>query len=305
MLSAGLGTRLRPLTDVRAKPAMPVAGQPLIRRIVSWLAEQGVTDVVVNLHHLPQTVTRVLGDGRDLRSRVRYSWEQPLVLGSAGGPKLAIPLLESDPFLIVNGDTLTDLDIGHLIDAHRASGALVTLALVPNLDPQRYGGVRLDEAGRVTGFAVRGESSGTFHFIGVQVASAEAFRDVPAGVPMDSIRGVYDAWLLERPGAIRGVIGAAAFQDIGTPSDYWTTSTTIARRERLSETTAGRDVSIDATARVTRSIIWDDVRVGPHAVLDECIVADGVHVPAHAAYARSIIIARPGTTEPLVSPLGV
>src|SRR5579863_10125505 len=93
VLTAGLGTRLRPLTTVRAKPAIPVAGVPLIRRIVAWLASQRVTHLVLNLHHLPETLTRVVGDGGDLGVRVRYSWEQPRVLGSAGGPRLALPIV--------------------------------------------------------------------------------------------------------------------------------------------------------------------------------------------------------------------
>src|SRR5215471_9714767 len=93
VLTAGLGTRLRPLTLVRAKPAMPVAGEPMVRRIVRWLATAGVSDVVLNLHYLPETIARVVGDGSDLGVRARYSWEQPLVLGSAGGPRLALDIV--------------------------------------------------------------------------------------------------------------------------------------------------------------------------------------------------------------------
>src|SRR5206468_1994480 len=74
VLTAGLGTRLQPLTGVRAKPAIPVAGEPMIRRIVRWLASEGVTDLVLNLHHLPETLTSVVGDGADLGVRARYSW---------------------------------------------------------------------------------------------------------------------------------------------------------------------------------------------------------------------------------------
>src|SRR5688500_5937251 len=107
VLTAGLGTRLQPLTLVRAKPAIPVAGEPLVRRLVRWLAAHGVTDVVLNLHHLPATLTAVVGDGSDLGSLVRYSWEQPQVLGSAGGPRQALPILGADAFLIANGDTLS------------------------------------------------------------------------------------------------------------------------------------------------------------------------------------------------------
>src|SRR5262245_11230860 len=120
VLAAGLGTRLRPLTLVRAKPAIPLAAEPLIRHIGRWLARQGVTEMVVNLHHLPATLTSVLGEGKDLGVRIRYSWEQPVVLGSAGGPRQALDIIGADTFLIVNGDTLTDVDLSALAQVHEA-----------------------------------------------------------------------------------------------------------------------------------------------------------------------------------------
>src|SRR5262245_47750010 len=135
ILAAGLGTRLRPLTFVRAKPALPVAGEPLVRRILDGLSSRGVDDVVLNLHHLPETVSSVVGHGSNLGMRVRSSWEQPAVLGSAGGPRHALPLMNGDPFLVVNGDTLTDFDIEGMWQAHTGSGALVTLAVVANRNP--------------------------------------------------------------------------------------------------------------------------------------------------------------------------
>src|SRR4051812_36989828 len=86
VLTAGLGTRLHPLTYVRAKAAVPVNGETLARRAVRWLAGHGVHDLVLNLHHLPATIAASVGGGCDLGARVRYSWEDP-VLGSAGGPR--------------------------------------------------------------------------------------------------------------------------------------------------------------------------------------------------------------------------
>src|SRR5438132_2284786 len=203
VLSAGLGTRLRPLTDVRAKPAIPVAGIPMIRRILSWLTSHGVRDVVVNLHHRPESISAVVGDGSDLGVRVRYLWEQPIVLGAAGGPRLALPIVNADRFLLINGDVLTDVDLGALMRSHGGSGARVTLALVPNRQPDRYSGVRLAPDGRVTGFAPRGEA-GSYHFVGPQVVQADVFESLPAGRPARSIGGVYDALIAAQPGAIRG-----------------------------------------------------------------------------------------------------
>src|SRR4029453_15030678 len=106
VLTAGLATRLRPLSFVRAKAALPIGDRAIVQRILQWLSGHGVNDAVLNLHHLPHTITRIVGDGAAEGVRVRYSWEMP-VLGSAGGPRRALPLPASPTFLIVNGDTLT------------------------------------------------------------------------------------------------------------------------------------------------------------------------------------------------------
>jgi NDP-sugar pyrophosphorylase family protein len=291
VLTAGLGTRLRPLTDVRAKPAIPVAGEPMVRRIIAWLAANGVADLVLNLHHLPDTLTAVVGDGSDLGVRVRYSWEQPVVLGSAGGPRQALPIVGAETFLLVNGDTLTDLDLRPLADAHAAGRALVTLALVPNREPRRYGGVRLDPEGRVIGFAARGGAAeGCYHFIGVQMAHADAFRSLAAGMAVNSIGGAYDALIAAHPGSICGYVCDARFWDVGTALDYWNTSIAFMGHGPDDQVARGRRVGVDAGARVTRCILWDDVEVGPDCALDECIVTDGVRVPPGATYRRVVIV---------------
>lgn len=301
VLTAGLGTRLQPLTFVRAKPALPVAGEPLICRIASWLSGHGVNDLVLNLHHLPQTLTAIVGDGSDLGVRARYSWEQPAVLGSAGGPRRALPIVGADPFFIVNGDTLTDVDLHALATAHQASDALVTLALVPNREPDKYGGVLVSPDGRVTGFVGRGpRAAGSFHFIGVQVAAAAAFAALPDGQPLNSVGDVYNRLLELRPGAIRAFVCDASFQDIGTVSDYQATFFSLLEG-RSPNDAYGRNVRLGSHATVTRSILWDDVHVGDNAVLDDCIVTDGVRIPAGAVYHRSVLRNDGGTLA--VTPL--
>jgi len=224
VLAAGLGTRLRPLTLTRAKPAMPIGGDPLVRRILRWLADEHVDDVVVNLHYLPHTITAIVGDGSDLGLRVRYSWEQPQILGSAGGPRRAAPIIGAPSFFVVNGDTLTDLSLAPLARDHESSGALVTIALIPNREPDRYGGACLDENGRISGFVARGPSAaGSYHVIGVQAAQADAFAGLKDGEPANSVRGLYEQLIAAQPGSIRGYICTARFWDIGTPEDYAST----------------------------------------------------------------------------------
>jgi N-acetylmuramate 1-kinase len=225
ILAAGAGVRLRPFTRSRAKPAVPVGGEPIIRRIIAWLAAAGVSDVAINLHHHPETITAVVGDGSDLGVRVRYSWEQPALLGSAGGPRLALPIIGADTFFLVNGDVLTDVDLAGLWAHHWASGAHVTLALVPDRAPDRYGGILVDASGFVVGFAPRGPAPrGAWHFVGAQVVEAGVFRHLPAGERAKTIGGVYDALIASRPGSIAAFRTDAAFWDIGTPEDYLETS---------------------------------------------------------------------------------
>jgi NDP-sugar pyrophosphorylase family protein len=289
VLTAGLGTRLRPLTDVRAKPAVPVAGVPIVARIIEWLARQHVTELVLNLHHLPETLAGRVGDGTDLGVQVRYSWEQPEVLGSAGGPRRALPMLGSDTFFLVNGDTMTDLALEPLADAHRKSGALVTMALVPNQEPDRYGGIRLTSDGRFSGFVSRGaNATGSFHFIGVQAAHASAFSAVADG-RVANVHGVYEALAASDPGSIRGYLCDAAFWDIGTGADYWKTHAALLG-DKPPERAYGRRARINPAARVSRSILWDDVEVQARAVVEDCIVTDGVTVPAGSTYRRSILV---------------
>lgn len=292
LLAAGLGTRLRPLTNVRAKPAMPVAGKPLVVRILEWLAGQGVADVVVNLHHRPETITRCVGHGERAGVRVRYSWE-PQILGSAGGPRQALALL-GRRFFIVNADTLTDLSLRALHDEHCRGGAAVTLAVVPHPDPARYGGVLLGTDGRVEGFARAGEGAAA-HFVGVQIAEAAVFADLPAGRPAATIGGLYDR--LARPtdsppgGKIRAHRTAGSFLDVGTPADYLAASLAVARQEGLHALPVGADSAVHPTASLIRTAVWDRAVVGPRCRLEECIVTDGVVLPDGVELRRQLCVA--------------
>jgi mannose-1-phosphate guanylyltransferase len=294
VLTAGLGTRLQPLTLARAKAAAPVDGEPLARRTIRWLVGHGVRDLVLNLHHKPETITAAVGDGGDLGARVRYSWESP-VLGSAGGPRHALPLLldgaASRTFILVNGDTLTDVDLPAMADQHRRAGALVTMAVIPNPRPDKYGGVVIDADHAVTGFTRRGSQERSFHFIGPQVVEADAFSSLADGVPAESVAGLYPTLIAARRGAVMAFVSRAAFQDIGTPADLLQTSLDLAAADgRLDRPRWGRRVRVADSARITRSVLWDDVTVGAGAVLTECVVADGVDVPAGAVHTRSALV---------------
>lgn len=289
MLTAGLGTRLAPLTDVRAKPAVPVAGVPLVTRVLRWLAKQGVESAVLNLHHRPETITRHVGDGGDVGLRIRYSWESTL-LGTGGGARHALDLL-GDRFFIVNGDTLTDLDLCELLNAHEQAGATVTLAVSDNPDPSRYGGIVVDGTDRVTSFVSPGQPS--LHFPGVQIARASAFESLTDGRSAATIGELYDALLKTRPSSVSAHRVATTFYDVGTPADYRATCLAIAAAEQLSRLPLGTGSRVHPSSTLSGTIVWDDVCIENDCHLTDCIVADDVHIGRGARFDRQVIVAAP------------
>jgi NDP-sugar pyrophosphorylase family protein len=297
VLTAGLGTRLRPLSYVRAKPAVPVAGRPLVRRILAALAQQGVRDVVLNLHHKPDTIIAAVGDPADLGLRLRYSWENP-ILGSAGGPRHALSLIESSQFFVVNGDTLCDVPLAALAERHLASRAQVTMALVAQPDSDRYGGAALDDAGAVTGFVKRGLPS-AYHFVGVQAVNAQAFHAVPADRPAETVTSLYPTLIADHPGAVHGFVCDGPFHDIGTPADYLDTCLRLAREEHEPLPLVGRRARVHEAACVEDSVLWDDVVVDAGASLVRCVVADLVRIPEGVRFEDMAIVRRPGGYTPM------
>lgn len=291
VLTAGLATRLRPLSDVRAKAAMPVAGTPIIGRILTWLRAAGVRRVVLNLHHRAETITRLVGDGSAWDLQVRYSWER-MVMGSAGGPKRAIPLLAADRFLIVNGDTLTDCDLDAVTRHHVESRARVTMAVVRG-NVERYGGVLVRDDGFVGGFGRPTRETRALHFIGVQAVESDAFGGVPDDEPSEIVRTLYPGIIADRPNAITAFESDAEFLDVGTPADYLRTVKTIAERERR-PFDIGTDCEVAPTAVVEDCVVWDRVIVPGDAQLVNCIVTDDVRVPGGARHEHCAIVSTPG-----------
>jgi NDP-sugar pyrophosphorylase family protein len=270
-----------------------VAGEPLVRRILRYAGSQGVRSAVLNLHYLPETITTHVGDGGDLGMRVRYSFESP-VLGSAGGPRKALALLPDEDFFIINGDTLTNVDLGAMADNHRETGALVTIAVVPNERPERYGGLVVDSIGRFHSVVPRGSSVRSYHVVGVQVARPAAFAHLPLDEPAESISGVYRSLVAGDLGAVRAFLCRADFWDVGTPVDYFDASSSIGEREGRAFPHVGAGTRVDPSARLRNTILWDNVDVGPAATLDRCIVADGVTIPAGVSFQNCVIIQREG-----------
>jgi len=296
VLAAGLGTRLAPLSVFRAKAALPIAGEALVRRQVRWLAAAGVTRVVINLHHRPATITATVGHGDDLAVAVAYSWEST-VLGSAGGPARALDLLARDRFFVVNGDTLTDLDLGALAAAHDAVRPLVTMAASPQV-PDGYNALLVDADGRWHGVRRAAAPPGAAghaerHFVGVQVAERAAFAGVAADTPSEILRDLYPRLTAADPGGVRVWTSRATFRDVQTPADYLETVRAVAAAEGRALDRGARTTIAD-TAHVVDTVCWDDVVVADGADLAGCVAVDGARVPAGLRARDACLVPRSG-----------
>ncbi len=153
-MAAGLGTRLRPITWEIPKPVVPVCNRPIVEQIARHLARHGADEVIANLHWFPDTVKAALGDGSELGIEVSYSFEEEL-LGTAGGVRNVSGFLapgDGEPFLVLAGDALTDMDLTALLEAHKANGGVATLAVKKVTDVDQYGVIVVDGDGRVQGF---------------------------------------------------------------------------------------------------------------------------------------------------------
>jgi len=213
LLAAGLGTRLRPLTDTVPKCLVTIAGTPLLDIWLDLLAKAGVTEVLVNLHHLPQQVVDHLAR-RPQPTRVRTVFE-PTLLGSAGTLLHNRDFVAGEPmFLAVNADGLTDFDLTTLVDAHRTLGAVATLALFHAPDPSSCGIVELRD-GVVAAFEEKPpRPQGDLANAGLYAFSPEVLDRIPGPLPQDIGLHLLPALV----GSARGVVlGDAYFRDIGTP----------------------------------------------------------------------------------------
>jgi len=221
ILAAGLGTRLRPLTEALPKPLLPIAGHPLIVWNLLLLRRHGVTDVIINLHHLGHLIEQALGDGSSFGMRIAYS-KEPVLLGTGGGLKQAEPFFGGEPCVVLNGDTLFDLNLDGLAAVHRQSCAVATMVVRADPEPERWGAVELDAMHHVIRINGRGKDSegriAKRMFAGVHLMHPRLLADVPAGRESSIIEAYVRA--IQAGETIAGCELPGYWSDIGTPERY-------------------------------------------------------------------------------------
>ena len=286
ILAAGYGTRLWPLTVDRTKPAIPFLGHPLVGYVAEYLGQYGCSDVVVNLHHQPESVREALGDGGRFGVHLEYVYE-PEILGTSGALDNARHLLEGDTFIVINGKIITDIDLNEALETHRRTGALATLVLRGNAARERFSVVETRD-GFVTGFGGMPapasdnagdeslESNPPLMFTGIQILEPRIFSYIPRGVFSHSTTDVYTQAIV-RGERVAAHVAEGSWYELSTIQRYLEISLKLLGEE-------GRDVEmgtgcvISAAAHLSESVLWDEVTVEAGARVRRAVLGDGVHI---------------------------
>lgn len=197
LLAAGLGTRLRPLTNEMPKCMVPLAGKPVLQYNIEWLRSQGVADLVVNLYHYPETVTGYFGDGRAFGVNIKYSHEDTL-MGTAGALWAARRFFSQERFWVVYADNLITCNLSRVATLHQTWGAAMTIALFWRQEVGASGVVGLEADGRVTAFKEKptpADICSNWVNAGLYLCEPEVLRYIPPGRPSDFGHEVIPAML--------------------------------------------------------------------------------------------------------------
>jgi mannose-1-phosphate guanylyltransferase len=292
VLGAGLGLRLRPLTENLPKPLVPIFQKPLITFAFDHLAAVGVKSFVVNTHHLPAAFESLFADGLYREHPVRLVHE-PVLLETGGGIKNAQPWLGTKPFIAYSGDVLTELALEPLLEEHFRTGNDVTLAL-------RETGLAANVAfreGRIVDIGNRYGHAGNFDYANVSVWNPQIFERIPSGKKVSFIP-VLAEWI-GAGGRIGGVVSQEGrWWNLGSRAEYLEVHRTLNEESwrpdyvqpsawpiRIAPdatidpsaqvrgcTSIGTGCGISAGAIVEDSILWPGAQIASHSRLKNCIV---------------------------------
>lgn len=291
VLVGGFGTRLRPLTVTTPKQMLPVVDRPMIEYVVSTLKQAGVSEVVLALGYRDDLFRAAYPDAVCGGVSLSYAVE-PEPLDTAGAVRFAADAVGVDePFIVVNGDVLTDIDIGSLWDRHHALGAQATIALTRVEDPSRFGVVPTDAEGRVLGFIEkpnRDEAPTDWINAGMYVLEPEILERIAGGRRVSIEREIFPAIVAER--GLWAVHCDAYWIDIGTPATYVQAQLDLIDGVRGTALLAeSPEAGVDGGAEVERSVVMAAATVAAGAVVRDSIVMGGAEIAAGAIVDGSII----------------
>jgi mannose-1-phosphate guanylyltransferase len=307
ILAAGLGTRLRPFTTATPKPLLPVANQPLLEYTFALLAGAGIGEVIVNAHHLADELEDGLRRLDSSGIRVSLSRERK-ILGTAGGPKKAASFLESDTFLLLNGDFLIDIDLQEVVAFHRRQEAMATMVL----RKEPGGAIRVDPGGRIRQFLDPDRQPSPewieTGFTGIHVLEPEVLKLIHANTPWEINRQVYPE-MLRRGWKVGGFLHRGYWREAGDPEGFLAAGIDVISgraggirprpgagkleplgKEHTPPLLVGRGAVIESGAKLGPAVvIGPEVHVGRGAAITRAVVLEGADVAAGERIEETIV----------------
>ncbi|RYF06642.1 MAG: NDP-sugar synthase, partial [Deltaproteobacteria bacterium] len=300
-----------PITESVPKPLLPIGRLPLVSYALKLLAFHGITDVLMNLHHLGDSIRDALGDGQKFGVRLRYSSEDE-ILGTGGGLKRVHEKLLCTT-VVVNGDTLCDVDLFAALQAHRRSGALATMVLRPDDSAADYGQIEVDARDRIVRILGQGDTAAptrSYMYTGVQIIEPRFLEYLPPAVHTCIIRQGY-LKALQHQEILQGFISRDTWADAGTPERYLQVNLDALaqrlkmrycdplagyamepRREVAEVVRLGQDTQLGSTTMLHPPVLLgDEVRVGERTVVGPgVILGDRVQVGKDAQLRATIVL---------------
>jgi len=296
ILVGGFGTRLRPLTTNIPKPIMPIVNKPFLTYQIELLKMYGVKEIILAIGHLSELIKKTLGDGSEYGVKLIYSPEkQPM--GTGGAVKLASKHLKGDGAFVLNGDVLTDINLGKMLDYHKEKGAKATIALVPVADPSKFGLVETLKTGEIKAFVEKpGVNEITTNMInaGAYYFEPEVFDMIPDGVNYSLERGLYPEFLQKKV-PFFAYNSNDYWTDIGMPEKFMEANKDILENKvniqisdmrRSGTLYLGDNVQMSKKIRMAsmsaighRTIVHENAVITDHSVVgNHCIIEEGAQI---------------------------
>jgi mannose-1-phosphate guanylyltransferase / phosphomannomutase len=290
VMAGGEGTRLRPITASQPKPMLPVVNRPIMEHVLRLLRRHGFDETVVTVQFLASMVRNYFGDGEDFGMTLQYATEET-PLGTAGSVKNAEDALRDEPFLVISGDALTDIDLSELVKFHKDNGALVTVGLTRVPDPLEFGIIIVDDDGRIQRFLEKptwGQVFSDTVNTGIYVMEPEVLAEVKVGEVADWSGDIFPR-LLERGAPLYGWVADGYWEDVGTHESYLKAQADVLAR-RVEASIDGFEVSPGVWVAEGAEVDPDAVLTGPVAIGDYAKIEAGAQLREFTVVGSNVVV---------------
>ena len=309
VLAAGFGTRLQPLTRVLPKPMFPVLGRPLLSHTFDILESANITDVAVNVHHLPDFIINYFEKEKPPDLNLHFSREEK-ILGTAGGIKKMESFLEGGPFILINSDIITDIKLDKVIDFHKKNNSKLTLVVRQDISPEQYDSIEICKDGRIVHFVgassmnIPGNTTRVM-FTGIQIIEPEIFKRIPEGQFCGTTENIFPQMIQDEV-PVYGYVYNGYWKDMGNRENYLQVNSDaldervslkgvspnelnnsliippvlVDRNCQIAEnsqigpyTVIGPNCNIKSGAIIANSILWEGVTIGAYSIVKGSVIA--------------------------------